>query len=59
VDRRGRAREVVDLVYFYIKWKGDVVPDDFEMSVADELSNIVASPSKKIVDAQHVMAFCK
>jgi hypothetical protein len=56
VDRSRWTGEVIDFVHLYIERKGNVVPDHFEMRVGNKVTNIVASPGKEIVHAQHVMA---
>ena len=56
VDRRGRAREVVDLVDLDIKWEGDIVSNYFEVSVIEQVLDIATRAGEKIVDAENVAA---
>ena len=54
MDRRGRAREIVDLVHFDIKREGYIVTDDFEVLLHQQVLDIGPGASKIVVDANNV-----
>jgi len=56
VDRRGRAREVVDLVDLEIQRKRHVVADHLEVRVRVERGEVVARAREEVVDADDVVA---
>ena len=56
VDRRGRAREVVDLVDFDVERKRDVVAHQLEVGVGGEVREVLLAAGEVIVHAQHVAA---
>ena len=53
VDRRCRAREIVDLVDLHIERKGDIVPNHFEMLVIAQVLDIAPCAGEEIINAHH------
>ena len=51
MNGRGRACEVIDLVYFHIEREGDVMPDHFEVLVLEQVLDIATRTGEEIVDA--------
>jgi hypothetical protein len=56
VDRRGGAREVVDLVHLQVEREGDVVPDDLEVGAADQVGDVALAAGVEVVAADDVAA---
>jgi hypothetical protein len=40
MEGRGRAGEIIDLVYFHIEGVGNVMPDDFEVLTVEQMFDI-------------------
>ncbi len=59
MNRRGRAREIVDLVHFDIEREGDIVAKHFEVLVREQMLNIGPGASEIIVDADNVCPACQ
>lgn len=55
-DRRGRTGEVVNLVAFDNQRMHDVVPDQFEVRIADQVLNVRLAAGEKVVDADDVVS---
>jgi hypothetical protein len=47
---------VIDPIHLYEEGMDDIVPDEFEMRVAEEMTDVVLVPRKKIVDTDHVFS---
>ena len=56
VDRRGRARQVVDLIDLYVQRKRDVVAQQLEAGMLRQLGDVALGPGVEIVHAQDVAA---
>ena len=56
MDGTCRAGKVVNLVYFDIQGKADIVPVDFEIRVINKVNDITLCAGKKIINTNHVMA---
>jgi hypothetical protein len=56
VDGRGRAGEVVDLVYLDIEREGDVMAHQFETRLLQEVGDVVLPAGEKIIDTQNILA---
>ena len=56
MNRRRRAREVINFVDFDIKRKGNVVAQNLEIRIIKQVGNIGATTGKIIVDAENVVA---
>ncbi len=54
VDRRRWAGQVVDLVDLDIKRERYIVPKDFEMRMADQMSDVVLCAGIEVVGANHI-----
>jgi hypothetical protein len=55
MNRGGRASQVVDLVNFDVKGKGDVVPNEFKVRISEQVGNVVTRSGEEIIHAQHVV----
>ena len=55
VDWRSRARQIVDFVHFNVERKGDVMANQFEMRIAEQMTNIVFTAGKEVIYAQYVV----
>ena len=55
----GRAGEIVDLVYFYIEWEGNVMPDDFEVLMVERMLDIAERTGEEIIDADGHRPICE
>ena len=53
-DRRGRTRQVIDLVGFHIQRNRHVVPQHFEVGIVEKMFDILLRTAEKIVDAENV-----
>jgi hypothetical protein len=53
MDRRGWAGEIVDFIDLDIEREGDIVPDDFKMSVIKQMLDIATRAGEEIVCADH------
>ena len=56
MDRRSRARQIVDFVDLDMKANRDVVAHDFKTRVVEEMRDVLASAGIVIVDAKHFVA---
>ena len=56
VDRRGRAREVVDLIDLDIERKGHVVADELEAGMIKQVLDVALGACEEVVDAKHFVA---
>jgi hypothetical protein len=54
VHRRGRARQVVDLVHLHVQREGDVVTDELEARVLQYPRQVVAGAGEEVVHRQDV-----
>jgi hypothetical protein len=54
MDRGGWAGQVIDLVGFNIERKGNVVPDDFKITVIEQALEVTTRASEIIVNANDV-----
>jgi hypothetical protein len=52
VNRRGRTREIVNLIDLHIEREGDIVSDQLEMPMTEQVFDIPSRPSEKIVDTK-------
>jgi hypothetical protein len=52
VNRRSRTCKIVDLVDLYIERECDIVPDQLEVRVTNQMLNVTARSSKKVIDAE-------
>jgi len=59
VHGRGRAGKVVNFVHLQIDGIDDVVADQFEMRLSHQVGDVVFTAGKKIVQADHIMAFAQ
>ena len=55
-DGRRRAGEVVDLIGFEIQRMHDVVPNDLEVRIVHQMSDVGLPPGEEVVDADDVVA---
>jgi hypothetical protein len=55
VDWRSRASQIVDFIDFEIERKTYVVPDDFEMRIADKIGNITLAACKEVIYAYNLV----
>jgi hypothetical protein len=56
VDRRRRAREVVDRVDFDVQRERHVVTDELEPRVVVQMVDVPLGAREQVVDAQHFVA---
>jgi hypothetical protein len=56
MNRRSRARQVVDLVDLEIERKRNVVAYRLEVSMTEETGDITACPGEVVIDAQDLVA---
>src|ERR1039458_10725612 len=56
VDRRGRAREIVDLVHFEQNRVSQIVPQDLEAGVGKKMGDVTLRAGEEIVQADHLRA---
>ena len=54
MDRRGRTRQVIDLVGFHIQRNRHVVPQHFEVGIVEKMFDILLRTAEKIVYAENV-----
>ena len=59
MDGRSRASEIVDLIDLDKYRLGNVVPDDLEISVVTQVSNVCLATGKEIIEADNVVTFAK
>ncbi len=55
VDRRGRARQIVDLVDLDVEREGHVVADELEVRVLQQVQDVALGASEQVVGADHLM----
>jgi hypothetical protein len=55
VDRRRRASQVVNLVYFNVKRKRYIVSDEFEVRVTKEVAQVAPGTRAKVVDCKNLV----
>ena len=53
--RRGRTREVVDLIHFELERVDDVVPDKLETRMGQQVRDVRFLPGKEIVDTNDLV----
>ena len=51
MDRRGWARQIVNLVDFHIERECDIVPKHFKMLVTEQMFNVASCTGEEVVDA--------
>jgi hypothetical protein len=56
MNRRGRAGHVIDFVGFKIQREGNIVPQKFEMGIAQQVVDVLLGPRKAVVHTQYLMA---
>jgi hypothetical protein len=56
MDRRCRAGEIEDGIYFHVEREGNVVPQHLEHRMIKKVRNILPRTGIEIVDTQHLMA---
>jgi hypothetical protein len=56
MERRSRARKVVDLIDLNVEREGHVMPDHFKVGMQQEVLNIILGSGEVIVDAQDLRA---
>ena len=59
MDRRGRARQVVNLIDLQIKWERDVMADEFKMFVIEEVLDVTSGAGKEVVNTEDQRTVCK
>jgi hypothetical protein len=59
VDGRGRAGQVVDLVYFKIEREGHVVANELKAWVRDQVFDVLLGAGEEVVHADDFAAFQK
>jgi hypothetical protein len=55
MDRRGRARQIEDLIHLNVERECHIVAHQFETLVTYQVLDIALGPSKKIVETDNVM----
>jgi hypothetical protein len=53
MDGRGGAGEVVDFIHLHVEREGDIVPLQLEVGVFQQMRDVGAAASEKIIYAQH------
>lgn len=59
MHRRGRAREVVDLVHLDKQRKGHVVTDEFEARVGVQMRDIALGAGEQVVNTDDLVPICE
>ena len=59
MDRGGRAGQVVNLIHLDKERHGDIVPDQFEIGIAEQVNDILFLAGEVVVQAYHFIAFFK
>lgn len=57
MNRRGRARQIIDFIDFDEERKGHIVAQELEPLLVGEFGDVAARSRKEIVDAENFMTF--
>src|SRR6476469_8615720 len=59
MHRRGRAGQIVDLVYLDEERLGDVRPERLEALIIEQVLDILSSAGEEVVQAYYVVTLCQ
>ena len=56
MNGRGRAGEIVNLIYFNVEREGHVMPDEFKARMRKQVLDVRARSAEEVIDAYDVRA---